>query len=192
MRRIILIVIGLVGLLLLAALSFGQNQNDPKTEYAVPVEVTGYSEKYTVKDSKNDVTLGEFTESNTTIQLVAGTYDLAFSSVGSDSVTTRVAVPVKSGAVVKVSLKPTPTALEALVSIAGIGSVSGARYFANNTWLVGAAGSTSSDVEETYLVVAKFSNGAWETIEAGTYVDTEFLLLEGAPPDLISHIEEIQ
>lgn len=192
MKKIILIALGSLGLLLLIVLAFRQSQNDPKIEYAVPIEVTGYSKKYSVKDSKNDVTLGEFTESNITIQLVAGTYDLVFSSVGSDSVATRVPVPVKSGVAVKVSLKSTPTALDALVSVAGIGSVSGARYFANNTWLVGAAGSASSDVEETYTIVARLSNGAWETIEAGTYVDAEFLLLEGAPPDVITYLEEIQ
>jgi hypothetical protein len=92
----------------------------------------------------------------------------------------------------KVSETTTEPVAESLETIAGNDNVSGAKYFANNTWLVGAASSTTDDVGETYTIVSKLSDGEWTTVDVGSFIDTESLLFEGAPPDLISYLEEIQ
>lgn len=82
------------------------------------------------------------------------------------------------------------TATEALETFAGESSISGAKYFANETWVVGVANSSSSG--EAYIIVAKYSGSEWSTVDVGTFIDTELLLLDGAPPDVIAYLEEIQ
>lgn len=84
----------------------------------------------------------------------------------------------------------TLTSTEALETVVGDNSVSGAKYFTDNTWLVGVTSANGSG--ETYTIVARLTDGKWHTVDVGSFIDTELLLLDGVPPDVIAYLEEIQ
>jgi len=196
MKRVVLIILGVVGIVLAVLFLLLSNSKSNDRKYTIRLSVTGYTDSFTVKDTKSSTSLGKFSEDDISLKLALGTYDLTFTADGFGSVTKQITVSSEGGGITRVSFAPSLSASEVLKDVVGQSedlNISGAKYFAEDSWLVGTTVSATEDAGEVFIVIAKLtSSGSWKTVDVGSFIDIDSLVLDGAPPDLVGYVEGLQ
>ena len=161
------------------------------TSYEVTVKNPQLDIRYDLTSDKDGFIGNFYGNQDNKIILTKGKHDLTAKSEGYEDVMVKLEVPNTNSFEISFSKTNADVIAKEYVSTQKDNTVAKSRLFLGDTWLVSLvrSGSSNSEIE---IMVAKKVRTKWETIQQGSYIDTDLLASENVPTSVIDYVKELQ
>ena len=159
--------------------------------YEVTVKNPQLDIRYDLTSDKDGFVGNFYGNQDNKIILTNGKHEVTAKSGGYKDVVVKLEVPNNTSFEISFSKTNAEVIAKEYASTQKDITVAKSRLFLGDTWLVSLVSSGSYD-SEIEIMVAKKVRAKWETIQQGSYIDTDLLASENVPTGVIDYVKELQ